>query len=294
MGRRKKGRSTWQPNPLPTPAAMASLMSNLIQTFPHQPMPMPTYHHPGMPQPFAQQQVTESHYPPTNEELIQRTSTIELPLPPKWSSNWASLQASALAQVNPSHDTNKPYIRAPVSAASLEYQVILDWFAESNIDVKSIDRIYNPTLLRKFNTTRRDMLLQKSEDLGLLKELGMSKSDIAERRTHIKNRSNPNLPMFSENIALLVHGSRASLDDIFSQGLDARMSNAGLLGAGIYFADNPGKSVPYDSNTTLLLFAVLLGDSLVVPPHNARRREPQKSMGAMRNPHDMFFDSICG
>lgn len=103
---------------------------------------------------------------------------------------------------------------------------------------------------------------------------------------------------YSDNVALLFHCTRGKVDDILSQGLDERLGSCtGLLGRGIYFADDPLKSTNYDYNSTLLVFAVFLGDCLNVD-HIVNKqqfvREPAKTNEQKRNHSDLFFDSIVG
>ncbi|KAI9339356.1 hypothetical protein BDR26DRAFT_862293 [Obelidium mucronatum] len=73
------------------------------------------------------------------------------------------------------------------------------------------------------------------------------------------------------------------------------MGNGGLLGRGIYFADDPRKSMGYDANATIFIFQVLLGDCLFVDNGGHIRsavREPLKVDAQKRNKNDLFFDSI--
>jgi len=141
------------------------------------------------------------------------------------------------------------------------------------------------------------MLSMKSDDMELLAALGLSETEILHR-AHIltnwkKDRALRNSP-YSDNMALLFHCTRTKqLDDIFSQGLDERLGGGGTFGKGIYFADNPTKSIAYDANSTLLVFAVILGDC-VRSSKGALVREPPKVPSQQRCPTDLFFDSLIG
>ncbi|KAJ3283093.1 E3 ubiquitin-protein ligase dtx3l [Rhizoclosmatium sp. JEL0117] len=161
-----------------------------------------------------------------------------------------------------------------------------------------IDRIVNPVLNDRFNARRTELLKLKSRDSGILKQCGLSDSQIAlkiQADMQWDNVHGSALPEYRDNCALLFHGSRASVDDVLSQGLDCRMGKGGLLGRGIYFADSPFKSLNYDSNSTLFIFQVFLGDCLLIPSYSSVQqsvREPLKSDAQKRNKSDLFFDSI--
>ena len=121
----------------------------------------------------------------------------------------------------------------------------------------------------------------------------MSDTDIAIRKSDVAKQMRSNIPPYSDNMTLLFHGTRADLKTIFSQGLDARLGNQGLLGVGIYFADDPKKCINYDSNNTVIVCAVLLGDC-VASNSNVSKREPDKPAAYRRHPYDTCFNSIIG
>lgn len=72
--------------------------------------------------------------------------------------------------------------------------------------------------------------------------------------------------------------------------------DGGLLGRGIYFSDNPEKSMTYDGcGGIIFIVAVLLGDCISVDHIKDIKsyvREPEKLKDEKRNFNDSFFDSI--
>lgn len=177
-----------------------------------------------------------------------------------------------------------------MAADSREFNILSALIETANaFEVKVIERVVNPHLWRSFVHARRELLLRKSRDASLLKLLGASEAECQ----HALLDNNSNIGEFADNVALLIHGSRSNLDVIFAQGLDNRLGNGGLLGRGIYFADDPLKSLGYDSNSTFLIFAVLLGDCVSYSGSNLVR-EPEKEKEIRRTPGDLFFDSIVG
>lgn len=170
------------------------------------------------------------------------------------------------------------------------------------LKVIQADQIVNPDLWKRFVSNRKEMLRSKTDDLNVLSELGLDERDVM-RCTHlVLNQPTKQLqPPYSDNMALLFHCTKneSNLNSILSQGLDERLSSlfGGRLGKGIYFADDPQKSLQYDGTGRILIFAVLLGDCISVdhfPFKNSLVREPEKHEQEMRNMKDLFFDSIVG
>lgn len=211
------------------------------------------------------------------------------PFPPNWIDNYEDTILSPL--------TFKKYAIDPSTA---EYKTIGSILHP--IQVNGIEQIVNPDLWKRFINTRKEMLRSKTDDLNVLSELGLDERDIM-RCTHlVLNHPKHTLSVpYSDNMALLFHCTKnaSNLNNILSQGLDERLSNifGGRLGKGIYFADDPQKSLQYDGTGRILIFAVLLGDCISVdhfPFKNALVREPEKCAQEMRNLKDLFFDSIVG
>lgn len=217
--------------------------------------------------------------------------TASISMPPNWQSNYEATIMSLL--------TFKEY---NIDPSTDEYRTI-DSLLYS-VQINRIKRIVNPDLWKRFVSTRREMLRAKSDDLNVLLELGLDERDIM-RCTHlVMNSTKDHSPItvpYSDNMALLFHCTKnaSNLNNILSQGLDERLSNAfgGRLGKGIYFSDDPHKSLQYDGTGRILIFLVLLGDCISVdhfPFKNALVREPEKRSQEMRNLKDLFFDSIVG
>lgn len=179
-----------------------------------------------------------------------------------------------------------------------EYQTISDMLYP--IQVKSVKQIVNPDLWDRFVKTRTDMIRSKTDDLRVLSKLGLSEKEVM-RCAHLSMnfRKDPLVIPYSDNMVLLYHCTRsqANVKSIMSQGLDERLSSTsvGLLGKGIYFADDPNKSLQYDGTGCIFIFAVLLGDCISVDHFTNQRafvREPEKVAQQKRNFNDQFFDSI--
>ncbi|KAJ3065600.1 hypothetical protein HDU98_011054, partial [Podochytrium sp. JEL0797] len=199
-----------------------------------------------------------------------------------------------------------PFERTPVTPFSAEHNAVLTLVAPALLphNILTIDRITNSSLHTKFEAKRKELRLLKTRDSNLLRDCGLNSDEIATRiQSDIAwddahhNGCQPPFPPFDENAALLFHCSKSDPSLILSQGLDNRMAHGGLLGQGIYFADNPKKSIQYDQtgNATLFVFQVLLGDCLYVSTAatvQQARREPAKVDAQKRNKHDLFFDSI--
>lgn len=210
-------------------------------------------------------------------------------IPPNWLDHYEDTILSPL--------TFKKY---RIDASTAEYQTIERMLQP--IQVNRMEKIVNPDLWKRFINARKEMLRSKTDDLNLLSELGLDERDIM-RCTHLvlnHKKSTVTVP-FSDNMALLFHCTKhaSNLNDILSQGLDERLSHVfgGRLGKGIYFADDPQKSLQYDGTGRIFVFAVLLGDCISVdhfPYKNALVREPEKRSQEMRNLKDHFFDSIVG
>lgn len=222
--------------------------------------------------------------------------TASIPVPPLWQDH-----------LNEAHSALETYKTFPVTPGSLEYVTLSNLC--SSLQVSSIEQILNPELWTRFSNARKEMFRSKSEDLSLLSKLGVEEKEIlraAQMSFNWKQHSSLEPFPYSDNLALLFHCTRnaANLASILSQGLDERLSSGGatgaggLLGRGIYFADNPLKSIAYDGGTGIIfLCAVLLGDCLAVdhlPNRASFVREPEKGKDQKRNFNDSFYDSIVG
>ncbi|KAJ6644329.1 hypothetical protein Bhyg_09296, partial [Pseudolycoriella hygida] len=137
--------------------------------------------------------------------------------------------------------------------------------------------------------------------MKLMSELELNETELmACYQNSINVEQNPNINVpYNDNMALLFHCTKSSenVESILRQGLDERMGNiGGLLGRGLYFTDNPEKSIMYDGcNGRIFIFAVLLGDCFTMNhPVYDLVREPEKKRMEKRNFNDLFFDSIVG
>lgn len=224
---------------------------------------------------------------PTMTPFVRPPVTAIPPMPPNWLENCEdtimSLYSLKKYKINPS---------------TMEYQTITKMVHP--VVVKGIDKVVNPDLWKRFVNTRKEMLRSKTDDLNILPKLGLDELEVL-RCAHLTLNYNkdPLLLPYSDNMVLLFHCTRnqTNLNSILSQGLDERLSSisGGLLGKGIYFADDPQKSIQYDGTGSLLIFAVLLGDCISVdhfPNKNGLVREPEKVTQQKRNFNDHFFDSI--
>ncbi|KAG4067546.1 hypothetical protein HA402_005318 [Bradysia odoriphaga] len=224
------------------------------------------------------------YVPPMN---YRPTLTAAMPVPPNWLANMEDSVMSLLT-------FNKYEIREDTA----EYQTISDMLYP--IAVKGVEQIVNPDLWDRFVKTRTDMMRSKADDLNILSKLGLSDKEVL-RCAHLSLnfRKDPLLIPYSDNMVLLYHCTRnqSNVNSILTQGLDERLSStsAGLLGKGIYFADDPNKSIQYDGTGYIFIFAVLLGDCISVDHFTNQRsfvREPEKVSQQKRNFNDHFFDSI--
>jgi len=218
----------------------------------------------------------------------------EITATPPFPPDWKSSQIEALHKF-------AAFIRIEIPQSSKEYATLVP-LMNSRLSISKIERIMNPYLWDKFQRMRKDLLSSKTKDLSILEGLGLSEDELVTK-AHINLNSendDPGLLLYADNVALLFHCTRGEVDDILKEGLDERLGKStGLLGRGIYFADDPFKSKDYDKNGILLMFAVFLGDCLNVDHVEAGKRkafvrEPPKETKQMRNHHDMFFDSITG
>jgi len=211
------------------------------------------------------------------------------PIPP----NWEYSYRTAL-------QTLTPYSTSPVPNTSMEYHV-LSSLIEPAVQIMQINRVVNTELWRRFVSTRRDLLSSKSSNLELLQSLGLPEDEILHR-THVNVNFSPDPTLmgveYSDNMALLFHCTKqpGNVENILTQGLDERLGHGGSFGKGIYFADDPAKSIAYDGNGTLLVFGVLLGDCIRDASGQVKtlQREPKKTKPQMRNHMDLFFDSLVG
>lgn len=222
----------------------------------------------------------------------QGVTSADIPMPPNFLENRDSTNSSLVS-----------YKLFPVSDTSVEYHVISRLLWNSSTSISSIDQISNPDLWNRFAQTRREMFRQKSDNIQLLRQLGVDDDELS-RSAHaaLNFAKDPRIEAtpYSDNMALLFHCTRSpeNVEAIIGQGLDERLGRrvGGRLGRGIYFSDNPQKSRQYEGDTgTIFICAVLLGDCLSVDHFHRKRglvREPEKSGGQMRNFKDRFFDSI--
>lgn len=215
------------------------------------------------------------------------TVTAKVQLPPNWLENCQDTTMSLFM-----------YKNYAVNPGSAEFQTISNMLHP--IQVESVEQIVNPELWKRFVSTRNEMFRSKCDDLRILSKLGLDEREVL-RCAHFAMNFNkdPLILPYSDNMVLLFHCTRSktNLDSILTQGLDERLSKitGGLLGKGIYFSDDPNKSLQYDGTGHILIFAVLLGDCISVdnfPDKNALVREPEKVKQQKRNVNDLFFDSI--
>lgn len=171
-----------------------------------------------------------------------------------------------------------------------------------SVHVESVDQVVNPTLWGKFEQRGKEMLKSKSIDAAALSAIGLSEMEVREVLVYAK-KFTPHLEVahvpFDHNMALLYHctSEEKNIECILSEGLDERLGNGGYIGKGIYFADNPLKSMYYDGCGVIFIFAVLLGDCLsldVNQKSSSTVREPKKHGDQKRHLNDTFFDSIAG
>jgi hypothetical protein len=107
----------------------------------------------------------------------------------------------------------------------------------------------NLELWRRFTGARKDLLSLRSENLQLLSQLGLSETEVHKRAHDRLNFDlNPALASstYSDNVALLFHGTRGNVDEILGQGLDERLGGGGTMGRGIYFSGREMGSEEFD------------------------------------------------
>lgn len=201
--------------------------------------------------------------PTTNTNVMPRstdspTLTALPPCPPNWQEHYQNTIASM-----------RSYQLFPVDPNTYEYAAIASLLDPALIS--SVEQIVNPTLWSRFVNTRKDMLKAKCNDLELLSKLELSETELLISYQHSLNFETEKKVLdvpYNDNMALLFHCTRdpSYVDSILRQGLDERIgSTQGLLGKGIYFADNPAKSMSYDGcGGIIFAFAVLLGDCLAL------------------------------
>lgn len=231
--------------------------------------------------------------PTTNTNVMPRptdspTLTSLPPCPPNWQEHYQNTMASL-----------RTYQLFPVDPNTFEYAAIVSLLDPALIT--TVEQVVNPTLWSRFVNTRKDMLKSKCNDLELLSKLELSETELLSSYQHSLNFETEKKVLavpYNDNMALLFHCTRdpSYIDSILRQGLDERIGNTqGLLGKGIYFADNPEKSMSYDGCGGLIfVFAVLLGDCLALDGRTQFVREPEKLREQKRNFNDFFFDSIVG
>ncbi|KAG4077876.1 hypothetical protein HA402_013810 [Bradysia odoriphaga] len=209
-------------------------------------------------------------------------------MPPNWKRHH---QETLKAQLT--YDTFR------VRSNSMQYSIVSSLLDPTSI--KSVVQIVNPTLWDKFEQKRKAMIKSKSDDATALSDIGLSRKDMKDVLQYAKDFPlHPKVARvpYNDNMNLLFHctSNTKNVDSILRTGLDERMCSGGLLGRGIYFTDNPRKSMTYDRCGVIFICGVLLGDCLSMD--NKRDmdlvREPAKKDVQMRNFNDLFFDSIVG
>lgn len=192
------------------------------------------------------------------------------------------------------------YRNFPVSPSSAEYAVVSSLL--DSVHVESVEQVVNPTLWEKFKQRGTEMLKCKSVDAKALSAIGLSEMEVREVLVYKANFTAhlevAQVPL-DHYMALLFHctGQEKNIECIQSEGLDERLGNPGLIGRGIYFADNPLKSINYDRCGVIFIFGVLLGDCLSMDRNQISSsivREPKKEKDQKRHLNDTFFDSIAG
>lgn len=213
---------------------------------------------------------------------------MDIKMPPNWIRN-------IITTLN----DEKSYRSFPVGPSSTEYSVICSLL--DSVQVQSVEQVVNPTLWDEFDQMRKDMLKSKSIDRKELSAIGLSTHEVNEALVYTYEfTAHPEVDHvpYDTNMALLFHctGNQANIESILTEGLDERLGNgSGLLGRGIYFTDNPKKSMSYDGCNTIFIFAVLLGDCLSMDKKRTSFiREPKKEEEQKRHINDIFFDSIAG
>ncbi|KAJ3378255.1 hypothetical protein HDU84_007713 [Entophlyctis sp. JEL0112] len=199
------------------------------------------------------------------------------------------------------------YVRTPVEDDSLEHKAVMQLLSAARLSSAflHVQRVCNARLVAAFHDARRNLLATKTRSDSVLEMCGIGDRLVEKRKASdaLFNAARPvnwvqsNLPEYNDNCALLFHCSRSPIATVLEEGLDLRLSNSGLLGKGIYFTDDARKAMLYDTNSTLFIFVVILGDCLHVHDYSNTVfsnavREPAKSFLQMRNKNDLFFDSI--
>ena len=126
--------------------------------------------------------------PPSANAVL--APTVECPQLPGW--NRSLDQANIAMSLH-----QQTHLCISVPPDSKEYQVISKYVEESSggmlVVTRSgsggggIQRIVNPSMWRKFEATRRDLLLENSDDLDLLEKLGMSEKERIHRAQRAAN-----------------------------------------------------------------------------------------------------------
>lgn len=226
------------------------------------------------------------HLPlPVNNSISANT-----PLPPNWNENMKEVSESLAS-----------YKLFPISRTTCEFrklEQLLNPFV-----VCKIDKIVNPTVWTRFVNAREDMLKKKCNDPTVLMELGVSDEDIAKKQQsinfvrHVAIDAAP----YDDNFALLFHCTKdlVNVDHILREGFDERMAVGGLLGKGIYFSDEPAKSIAYDCcGGVIFICGVLLGDCCAHDNCTSTTvnlvKEPEKHPLERRYIDDNYFDSVHG
>jgi hypothetical protein len=123
----------------------------------------------------------------------------------------------------------------PVPISSEEINEIISTFRQENLVVKSVKRIQNNFLMKRFNH------ILETEGPIVITSIGLE-----------------------NNIKTLYHYSRSEAKQLYQEGLDHRLSKGGMFGKGIYFAANPIKAnsycfKPIQQDRTIFVSSVLTG-----------------------------------
>lgn len=227
---------------------------------------------------------------------VSSSISANTPLPSNWNENMKAVSESLAS-----------YKLFPISRTTCEfrkYEQMLNPFV-----VKEIDQIVNPTVWTRFVNARLDMLKKKCNDPTVLMELGLSVEDIARKQQSINfvRHEAVDAAPYDDNFALLFHCTKDldNVDNILREGFDERMAQGGLLGKGIYFSDEPRKSIGYDRcGGVIFICGVLLGDCFThdwsgtsigcTGSFGNLVKEPEKFPLERRYIDDNYFDSVHG
>lgn len=222
--------------------------------------------------------------PPPIKNLV----SADIPQPPNWAEHMHDVSQSL-----------NPYKLFPVESTTDEYQKLVQLLHP--LHITSVDQIVNPKVWNRFVDGRKEMLKAKCNDPTVLRQLGLSDSEISKKKQSLNFFRHTALDAspYNDNFVLLFHCTRAqeNIEYIQRDGFDERMSCGGLLGKGIYFSDNFKRSIKYDcTGGVLFICAVLLGDCVFAPHEltSTLMKEPEKLRIQRRFIDDNYFDSVNG